>query len=58
MEEVFRHLLHHEAKIMEEEEAMEGITFEAMEVATEAVELVSLSYCRYLALVAVVFLVF
>ena len=57
MEEVFRHLLHHEAKIMEEE-AMEGITFEAMEVATEAVGLVSLSYYRYLALVVVAFLVF
>ena len=57
MEEVFRHLLPHEAKIMEEE-AIEGITFEAMEVATEAVGLVSLFFCRYLALVAVVFLVF
>ena len=56
MEAVSRHRRpRHEAKITED---MEVITFEAMEVATEAVELVSLSYCRYLALVVVGFLVF
>ena len=55
MEEVFSHLLHHVAKITE---AMEAITFEAMEVAIEAVVLVFLSYCQYLALVEVGFLGF
>ncbi len=53
--EVFRHLLHHEAKITE---ATEAITFEAMEVAIEEVVLVFLSYCQYLASVVVEFLVF
>ncbi len=55
MEVVSRLRLPQEAKIMVDTEV---ITFEAMEVATEVVGLVFLSYCRYLALVAVVFLVF
>ena len=49
MEEVFRRLLRHEDKITE---AMEAITFEAMEVAIEAVVLGFLSYFQYLASVS------
>ena len=55
MEEVFKHLLHREAKITE---VMEAIIFEAMEVDIEAVVLVSHSCCRYLASVGVEFLGF
>ncbi len=55
MEGVFSHLLRHEAKITAD---MEAIPSEVTEVAIEAVVLVSLSYCQYLALVVVGFLVF
>ena len=52
---VSRHQLHQEAKITEDTEA---ITFVAIEAATAEVVLGFLSYCQFLALEVVEFLVF